>query len=85
METCFNYSSDTAYFSSDERKWINKIHRLKEQHPDKVTILKEAEDNNGCIYATLPSAALKIQFKREYTDEERQAAAERLAQYRKNG
>lgn len=83
METCFNYSSDTAYFSSDERKWINKIHRLKEQHPDKVTILKEPEDNHGCIYATLPSNTLKIQFKREYTDEERQAAAERLAQYRK--
>lgn len=84
METCFNYSSDKAYFSSDERKWINKIHRLKEQHPDKVTILREPQSNNGCIYATLPSETLKIQFKREYTEEQKQAAAARLASYKKS-
>lgn len=84
METCFNYcDTEQAFFSSDERRWINKIHKLKEQHPDKVTIIKEPEDNDGTIYCKLPVTALKIQFKREYTDEQRAQMAERLVQFQK--
>lgn len=79
IETSFNYCDpDFGYFSSDEQRWINKIHKLKEKYPDKVTILKEPEDNGGCIYARLPSYTLKIQFKREYTDEQRAEMGKRL-------
>ncbi len=84
-ETCFNYCDGVAYFSSDERKWINKIHKLKEQHPDEVEILAEPETNDGCIYCKLPTHTLKIQFKREVSDEARKLAAERMAEMRKNG
>ena len=84
FETCFNYcDSNVAFFSSDEQRWINKIHKLKEQHPNEVTILKEPEENGGCIYARLPSYTMKIQFKREYTDEERTALGEKLNQFRR--
>lgn len=85
METCFNYTGDTAYFSSDERKWITKIRKLKEQHPDEITILAEPETNDGCIYCKLPAYTLKIQFKREVSDEEREIARERMIESLKNG
>lgn len=81
METCFNYcDKDAAFFSSDERRWINKIRKLKEQHPDKVTILQDPETNDGCIYCQLPSSWLRIQPKREtvLTDEEKALIYERL-------
>lgn len=81
METCFNYcDKDHGFFSSDELKWINKIHKLKEAHPDKVRIIREPEDNDGCIYCELPASWLKVQPKRtiEMTDEQRQEASERM-------
>lgn len=81
METCFNYTDGTAFFSSDERKWINKIHKLKEQHPDEIEILAEPEKNDGCIYCKLPAYTLKIQFKREVSEEERSVLSDRLKDY----
>lgn len=76
METDFNYvDKNEAWFSSDEVKWINRIHKLKEQFPDLVTIKQEPENNDGCIYCKLPSDWLKIQPKktRDLTDEQRAA------------
>ena len=78
METCFNYTGDVAFFSSDERRWINKIHKLKKSRPDEIEIVKEPEDNDGCIYCKLPYHYLKLQPKREMSEENRRAAAERL-------
>lgn len=80
METCFNYCSDTAFFSSDERKWINRIRKLKEEHPDEITIIREPEVNDGCIYAKLPPSWLKVQPPRklDLTDEQRAELRERL-------
>lgn len=83
METCFNYCGDQAFFSSDERKWINKIHKLKEQHPDEITIIREPEDNDGCIYCKLPPYTLKIQFKREYSEEQKKILSDRMKAMRK--
>lgn len=82
METCFNYTDGTAFFSSDERKWINKIHKLKEQHPEEIEILAEPEKNDGCIYCKLPAYTLKIQFKREVSEEKRSVLSNRLKDYR---
>lgn len=70
METCFNYTDkDTGYFSSDERRWINKVRKLKEKFPDQVRIIREPEDNDGCIYCSLPSAWLKVMPKRVLSEE----------------
>ena len=80
METSFTYcDKNTAFFSSDERKWINKMYKLKEEHPEEVTILAQPSSNDGCIYAKLPPDVLKIRFKRELSEEQRQAVSERLA------
>lgn len=80
MDTCFNYTGEMAFFSSDERRWITKIRKLAEQNPDEVTIIRQPEENDGCIYAKLPSSYLKIQpkIKRQLTDEQILACRERM-------
>lgn len=81
METCFNYCQpDTAFFSSDERRWVNKIRKLAESHPDEVTIIREPDENDGCIYCSLPVRWLNVRppAKRNFTEEQRLASAERL-------
>lgn len=85
METCFNYTDrDRAYFSSDERRWITRIRKLKEQHQDQVRIIREPEENDGCIYCELPSEWLKVAPKREVvmTEEKREELAERMRMMR---
>lgn len=86
METCFSYvDSKTAYFSSDERKWITQIHKLAKSFPDEVTVLREPENNDGCIYAKLPADYLRVQHKRQvnFTDEQKQQLAQRMLEARK--
>ena len=81
METCFEYcAKGEGWFSSDEQKWVNRIHKLKEQFPDLVEIKREPEDNGGCIYCRLPSDWLKIQPPRGLfmTEEQRMNLAARM-------
>jgi hypothetical protein len=85
METCFNYCDPKkAFFSSDERKWITKIRKLYEEHPDEMRMIAEPETNDGCIYVELPASWLKIQPKRkiEMTEEEKEALRERFEKVR---
>jgi len=83
METCFNYcDKDVAFFSSDERRWITKIRKLKEKHPDEITILAEPETNDGCIYCKLPTSWLKVAPKKRVSEEVRRLSAERLKNMR---
>ena len=87
MDTSISYTDrETAYFSSDEAKWIRTIRTLKAQYPDQVIIEYEPEKNDGCICAKVPTEWLKLTPKRtvSMTDEQRHAAAERLKMARKN-
>lgn len=78
METCFNYTEkEHGFFSSDERKFITKVRKLKEQYPDKVRIIREPEDNDGCIYCEMPTAWFKIHPNRVLSEEKRAEFAER--------
>ena len=62
IETCFNYCSKLeAFFSSNERRWITRIHRLAKKYPEKVRIIKEPEENDGTVYVSLPVSFLRIQ------------------------
>ena len=80
METSCSYTNGTAWISSDERKWVNRITKLAEEYPDDVVIKRRAEENDGCIYATIPSSWFKIQPKktREISDEQRLMLQERM-------
>ena len=85
METCFDYCSrEHGYFSSDERKFIAKIRRLKEKYPDEVRIIKEPEENNGCIYCELPVEWFSIRppKKMNFTEEQRQEMLVRMQRIR---
>ena len=63
-------------------KWINKIKKLKEEHPDEVKII--AENADGSICAKLPIKYLKISAPRKVSEEQRQAASERFRKLREN-
>ena len=81
METCFNYTEkDKGYFSSDERRFITKVRKLKEQYPEQVRIIAEPETNDGCIYCELPVEwfTIRVPRKLDLTEEQRQEIARRL-------
>lgn len=67
-----------ASFCSSEKKWINKILKLKEAHPDDVHIDYFPEDNNGTLLAHIPTKWLKVSPPRQVSEEQRAAAAERF-------
>ena len=79
METCINYTdTKVAFISSDEQKWINKIHKLKQERPDEVEIIREPENNDGCIYAKIPPCWLKLNPKRILSEEQIEKITARL-------
>ena len=83
METCFNYTDkEVAYFSSDERRFINKVRALKEKCPEQVRIIAEPEENDGVIYCELPTSwfTIRIPKKMNYTNEQREEMSERMRQ-----
>ena len=55
METAISYTDhERAWISSDQRRMVNRITKLKEQHPEAVKIEKQPQENDGCIYASFP-------------------------------
>lgn len=80
METCCNYTDKTMFVSTDERWLINRIMKFSKEHSDEVEVIRAPEKNGGCLYCKLPSNWLKITppAKREMTEEQKLAAAERL-------
>lgn len=80
METCFNYTEKGhGFFSSDERKFITKVRKLKKQFPDMVRIIAEPEGNDGCIYCEMPTDWFTIRATKKYTmtDEQKQKFSDR--------
>ena len=74
---------DTITITISQRKFVTKIKRLAEKHPNKVQIL--AENKNGSLLAKLPISALKLNIvEREMTEEQKEAGRERLAKYRES-
>lgn len=83
METCLNYTNyNEAFFSSDEPKWIRYIRRLKEEHPNEITILAEPETNDGCIYCKFPPSIMKLKFPKNISEAHKQKMIETLAKAR---
>ncbi len=82
METCLNYTdadNKMMWFSSDERRWINKIRRLSVEYPLEVTVIHQPETNDGCIVAKIPVSFPKISPKKRVTMSEEQLTALRDA------
>lgn len=88
IETCFNYCEDNgwAFMSSNERRWINRLQKYSTEKPSECLILKRPEENGGHIYAKVPQSWLYVRppIKRELTEEQRLAGAERLRKLRES-
>ena len=77
METCANYTDrGCLFFSSDERRWITKVRKLKERFPDRVEIIREPETNDGCIYAKMPVGWLRLTPERVLSEETKRLYSE---------
>jgi hypothetical protein len=90
METAMGYLTEDegrAWFSSDEKKWKNRIMKLAEEYPEQVKITVYPEDNDGCINAWIPAKWIRVKppVKRNLTDEQRMAMSERLKKAREAG
>lgn len=90
METAMGYLTEDegrAWFSSDEKKWKNRIMKLAEEYPEQVKITVYPEDNDGCINAWIPAKWIRVKppVKRNLTEEQRMAMSERLKKAREAG
>ena len=72
---------DTITVTFSQRRFINKINNLAQKYPNEVKIDRINPD--GTMLAHIPLSYLKIQKPRTLTEEEKEKARERLAQYRK--
>lgn len=87
METCINYcTTECAYVSSDERHWITRVRKLAEENPEQVRILAEPQNNDGCIYATVPVKWVRINptKKRVLTEEQKKELSDRMKRISRN-
>lgn len=69
-----------SWYSSDP-VIIRRMWKLYEEHPDEVELVND--DKYGCEFR-VPREWIKVRPKREVSEEQRQAAAERLAKAREN-
>ena len=73
-------------FSTDDSPWIKRImHSIEENKDDEnIKIYALPENNDGCLYCVLPKNWLHINPPRKVkvSEEQKQAAAIRLAEYR---
>ena len=88
FETCIDNSFEwytgekTASITFSQRKYVNKLKRYAKEYPE-IKILEENED--GSVFAHVPLSWFKFsppKKGREFTDEEREAAGERLKKAR---
>lgn len=63
-------------------RYINKIKKLHEEHSDEF--VNYIENKDGSVFARIPAKWVKISYPRQVSDEQREAARERLCRVREN-
>ncbi len=71
-------NSKVATISFSQKRFITKIKKLAEKHPEQIQIVYENKD--GSIVAHIPVSAIHLSIvkRKELTDEQRQQAIERM-------
>lgn len=86
-ETCYEQmgDSDRAVVSTNEAVWIRKILKLADTYGEEVQITQQPEDNGGYLVAKVPKKwfVLRPPKKMNYTEEQKVAMQERMANMRK--
>lgn len=87
-ETALNYLAEDEHltFCTCEKKWINRINKLKEEYPDDVDITDYPESNHGYMVVHLPKSwfTIRVPRKVELSEEEKQRRSERLRSLRES-
>lgn len=85
MNVNYVNTDDMVSVTAYEGKYINQLKALAEKHPDEVKLMPTGL--NGVILAHLPKKYVHVSFyessKKEMTEEQRAAAADRLRAMRK--
>ena len=76
----FLNSENEAMLTLSKQRYISRVKKLKESHPNEVSI---TENVDGTIFAKVPVRWIKISPTRAVSEEQRQAAADRFAQMRR--
>lgn len=74
---------DRILVTLSQQRYINRVKEYAEKYPDEVQIQYVNED--GTILASMPLNYLKLSRPRAFTDEEKQASAERFRELRASG
>ena len=69
----FNEAEPTAEIYTHNKKLREKLERLSQKHPDKITL--ESDQPGGAVTYTVPKKSIVVQ--EPYSDERRKAASER--------
>ena len=81
-ETVFETDSENKFatVTTNERKWITKLKKLAENRPSEVQVMLLPEDNYGYMLVRVPKSYMKLSppKTRVLTDEQKEAAAERM-------
>lgn len=79
----FITNEKTCTFTFSQPRYVTKVKKLAQSHPDEVIIHHENPD--GSIVGKLPTAwALKLTPKRQVSEEQKLQAAERLKKMRES-
>lgn len=74
---------ETAAVTLTQQKYINRLVSLSEKYPNECQIVRTNED--GSIFAKVPTKWIKISRPREMSDEQREKARARLSEYKSQG
>lgn len=72
----FIENEDRACVTFTQKRYITKIEKLAKSHPEECEIL--ARNQDGSICAHIPVKWVKVSPPRQMSEEQKQAAAERL-------
>lgn len=78
----FLTGADTATITFTQRKYISKIKRLAKKYPDEIKYYVENKDGSVC--AEVPLTWIKVSHPKIVSDEQREAARQRLANGKKS-
>ena len=67
---------------SSEKKWVNKVLKLKEKYPNDITI--EFLNADGSVLAYAPIKWMKFSPPRKMSEEQKKAAGERMRNMHQN-
>lgn len=74
--------NDRLYISTDYQPLINKLMKVIHNDPQSFRVIKEARQNDGCLYVSVPTKYLLFTFKkrggRKLTEEQRDVLCNRL-------